>query len=53
MGYGDFNANTDMEMCFAIMWMILGAGFYSYAIGNLASVLSNMDTRESTKESKI
>jgi hypothetical protein len=45
VGYGDLSAGSVAEMLIAIFWMVLGAGIYSFAIGNLSSVLSNMDTK--------
>jgi hypothetical protein len=62
VGYGDFNAYSNSkdncfknvgEMILAIIWMILGAGFYSFTISNLSSVLSNMDTRKTALDHKL
>lgn len=39
VGYGDFSATTELEMVFAILWMIVGVGFYSYAVGSLSSIM--------------
>lgn len=47
VGYGDVHANSTEEMVLAICWMLIGGMFYTFAIGNLASLLSNLDTRES------
>jgi hypothetical protein len=47
VGYGDIHSFTSEEMCVALCWMIIGSMFYTFAIGNLSSMLSNMDTRES------
>jgi|Transcript_3863 hypothetical protein len=33
--------------------MIFGVGFYSFTIGSLSSVLSNIDTRESILSNKL
>ena len=33
--------------------MFIGSFFFTFAIGNLSSVLSSMDTRESTKANKL
>jgi len=53
VGYGDIVPIGDGEIAFSIVWMVLGAGIYSFAIGNLSSVLANLDTRESMKLSKL
>lgn len=43
IGYGDITASTDIQTIFSICIEILGAGFYGYVIGNLASLLANRD----------
>ena len=35
VGYGDISATRDYERLIALIWIILGCGFYSYTIGNL------------------
>jgi hypothetical protein len=35
VGYGDISAQRDFERIIALVWIILGCGFYSYTIGNL------------------
>mmetsp|Transcript_26194 Transcript_26194/g.46721 ORF Transcript_26194/g.46721 Transcript_26194/m.46721 type:complete len:349 (-) Transcript_26194:1175-2221(-) len=40
-------------MIMAIVWMLFGAGFYSYTIGSLSSFLSTIDTRESLLNEKL
>jgi hypothetical protein len=35
VGYGDINAKTEAERIFAMVWMLVGIGFYSYTIGNM------------------
>ncbi len=47
VGYGDIHAYTNGEMILALFWMIIGGSFYTFAIGNLSSMLSNLDTRAS------
>lgn len=53
VGYGDIGAQTLTERIFAIMWMIIGVGFYSFAIGNVGTILSNMDRRLSELKNKM
>lgn len=43
VGYGDITPVTNMQTIYAIFVMILGAGMYGYIIGNVASLLANMD----------
>lgn len=53
MGYGDIPAETDEEMVLAVCWMILGGFFYTFTLGNLTSVLSNSNSRQSQIQDKI
>lgn len=41
------------ELIMTIIWMILGVGFYSGAIGILTSVLQNMDMKSNTMKRKV
>ena len=43
VGYGDLPPDNPVEWTFASVWMIIGIAFYSFAIGNLSSILSNLD----------
>ena len=47
VGYGDMPIYTTEEHILAITLMIFGVGFYSYTIGNLSSIFSNVDSRQS------
>ena len=53
MGYGDINAWTNEEMTLAISWMLIGGCFYTFTIGNLTTVLSNIDSREGLLQDKV
>lgn len=53
VGYGDISARTQLEMAFAIGWMLAGVGFYSFTVGSLSSFLTSIDTRESILASKM
>ena len=53
VGYGDITGGTDEERLFSIVWMLLGVGFYSFAIGSLTSVLSTLDTRSNELTIKL
>ncbi|KRX06126.1 Cyclic nucleotide-binding protein [Pseudocohnilembus persalinus] len=45
VGFGDITAHNTTEMIFIIIWTCFGAGFYSYTVGSLATVISRGDTR--------
>jgi hypothetical protein len=53
VGYGDITAYTNQELVFTICWIIVGSLFYTFAIGNLATVLTNIYTRDSMKINKL
>ena len=42
-----------MEKLFAIIWMLFGVGFYSFAIGNLSTIMATMDSRSSHLRARI
>ncbi len=43
VGYGDLPPTNDAQTLYAIVVMILGVGMYGYVIGNIASLLANID----------
>jgi hypothetical protein len=43
VGYGDITPARDLEYVFTIMVMLAGASLYAFIIGNIASLLSNLD----------
>ena len=47
VGYGDITPKTNAERFFAICVMLFGVGVYSYVIGNVASLLANIDPAKS------
>jgi hypothetical protein len=47
VGFGDIGAGTYTEKVIALIFMIFGAGFYSFTIGNLSSIISAMDIKAS------
>jgi len=53
VGYGDISANTSIERCLAIMWMVVGVYFFSFTIGSLASILSSIDTKDTLLITKL
>ncbi len=44
IGYGDITPHTNIEYGFVIIVMLIGATMYAYIIGNIASIVSNLDT---------
>ena len=40
-------------MIFTILWVIVGVGFYSYTIGLIASVFSNIDYKSFKLQKKL
>jgi hyperpolarization activated cyclic nucleotide-gated potassium channel 1 len=53
VGYGDIAAYTKLEMVIAIFSLIAGVGFYSFTIGSMTSVLSEVNTKATVLQSKI
>jgi hypothetical protein len=45
VGFGDITAKTDAEKILALLWMIIGVGFYSYTVGNLSSIINTIDVK--------
>lgn len=43
VGYGDVTPSNDAQRIYAIVVMLLGVGTYGFVIGNVASILSNLD----------
>lgn len=44
IGYGDVIPKTDVERGIVILIMLVGGGSYAYAIGNVFTIISSMDT---------
>ena len=47
VGYGDVTPKTNLQRFFAVCVMLFGVGVYSYVIGNVASLLANIDPAKS------
>lgn len=43
VGYGDVTPQTNLQMVYTMMAMVLGVGMYGYVIGNVARILANID----------
>lgn len=53
IGYGDITPQTNGQMLFTILVQLIGAGMYGYIIGNLASLLTNVDVARAQYEEKV
>ena len=53
VGYGDIVPFTQFELILALLWMVVGVGFYSFTVGSLSSFLTSIDTRESVLSMKL
>ena len=47
VGYGDITPNTNSQIIYAIIVMIIGVATYGYVIANLSSYFGNIDTARS------
>lgn len=43
VGYGDITPSTNPQTAYAMMVMLLGVGVYGYVIGNVTTLLANID----------
>jgi hypothetical protein len=53
VGYGEISIYTINERIIALIWMIFGVGFYSFTIGNLASIINGIDKKAAHLNEKI
>ena len=53
IGYGDIVPHLNYEYVFVILVMVTGALMYAYIIGNIASLISNLDARKSAFRLKL
>lgn len=53
VGYGDVQTRSAYERMAAIIWMIIGVGFYSFTIGNLASIFNGIDIKAANLQQKF
>ncbi|UCH26945.1 MAG: cyclic nucleotide-binding domain-containing protein [Trueperaceae bacterium] len=53
VGYGDITPITEAGMLYSMLVMVLGVGVYGYVIGNVANVLSKIDTVKATYQSSL
>lgn len=53
MGYGDINATNKEEAIICSVVMVLGVMIYSYIIGSLTNILSNVDSLKAKLDRKL
>ena len=53
VGYGDMPISTDVEMCFAMVFMVTGQIGLTYAISLLGSILASWDGSTAKLEDKV
>ncbi len=53
VGYGDIALRSVYEKIAALIWMIIGVGFYSFTIGNLASIFNSIDLKAAALQQKL
>jgi hypothetical protein len=53
VGYGDITPNRNIEYVFTMAVMLLGASFYAFLIGNIASLLSTLNAAKSSFWNRI
>jgi hypothetical protein len=53
VGYGDFSLTTPVEYYLCLFWMIVGVNIYSATIGNVTSIISNLDAKAAVLNSKL
>lgn len=53
VGYGDVHTRSVYEQLAAIIWMIIGVGFFSFTIGNMASIFNQIDIKAAHLQQKL
>ncbi|MDH5719045.1 MAG: cyclic nucleotide-binding domain-containing protein [Spirochaetia bacterium] len=53
VGYGDITPKTIPQTIYTMITMILGVGIYGYVIGNVSSLLANIDISKSNYQEKM
>lgn len=53
VGYGDITPTTEIEIIFTLMVMFLGISMYAYIIGNVSSLISNIDAAQARYREKL
>ncbi len=53
VGYGDITPTNDLEIAFTLVIMFLGVSMYAFIIGNVASLISNLDSNQGRFREKL
>ncbi len=53
VGYGDITPTTEIEIIFTLIVMFLGISMYAYIIGNVSSLISNLDAVKARYREKL
>lgn len=53
IGYGDITPTTNIQIIYTMMVQMIGAAAYGYLIGNLASLLTNIDVAKANFRDKM
>jgi hypothetical protein len=55
IGYGDYTPNhdVDLQIIYTIAVMVFGVGMYGYIIGNVATLIANLDTARANYQEKM
>lgn len=53
VGYGDITASDSFEILLSMIVIIVGTGFYSYAIGNFTSIITSVDVENQVYEKRV
>ncbi|CBN79924.1 conserved unknown protein [Ectocarpus siliculosus] len=53
VGYGDITSASDLERCFSIVGMIIGATVFGYIIGNVAAIMESFNVTDAIENGKM
>lgn len=53
VGYGDVTPHNNLQRFYTMFVMVLGVGVYGYVIGNVSSLLSNLDVARATYQERL
>ena len=53
VGYGDITPTNDLEIAFTLVIMFLGVSMYAFIIGNVASLIANLDANQGRFREKL
>lgn len=45
VGFGDIIPTNGLEIFFNLLWILVGAAFYSYTLGTLTTILNNLNRK--------